>query len=124
MENEEIKRKIKRYGILYEEKKAYIKAEQNKVVYDDTLEQSVTKKIGYTELGQLSEGRTDTAMQFNKSINNEHVRKQMQFALGNQSSASLIQVNHGQTTTGMRQASENSDLSENLMDAQKSIEGV
>ena len=63
-------------------------------------------------------------MQFNKSINNEHVRKQMQFALGNQSSASLIQVNHGQTTTGMRQASENSDLSENLIDAQKSIEGV
>lgn len=75
LENEEIKRKIKRYGIMYEEKKAYVKAEQNKVVYDDSLEQSVTKKIGYTELGQLSDGRTDTAMQFNKSINNEHVRK-------------------------------------------------
>ena len=36
---------------MYEEKKAYVKAEQNKVVYDDSLEQSVTKKIGYTELG-------------------------------------------------------------------------
>lgn len=41
----------------------------------------------------------------------------MQFALGNQSSASLIHVHHGQTTTGVRGASENSDLSENVIDA-------
>ena len=33
-----MKRKIKRYGFLYDEKKAHIKAEQNRVVYDDTLE--------------------------------------------------------------------------------------
>ena len=63
-------------------------------------------------------------MQFDKSINNEQMIREMKMALGHKSSASLIQVNqgHGSGPRGEHlRASEMSDLSEVAMGT-KSIE--
>lgn len=50
---------------------------------DYTNELSVTRKMGHTEMGDISEITSDAgALNFGKSINNEQARKELQYALG------------------------------------------
>ena len=99
------------------------KAGLNKVEIDYSNEMSVTKKMGHTELGDLSEATLE--MQFDRSINNEAMRKEIKLALGHRSSASLIRVDQekGSGARGEQvRASGRSDLSEVAMEKNKSTE--